>query len=62
MPDLPRFRRRPLKVEPDPESQLAALVRAIERLATGVEGISETLDSLIEPDEQGLPRLRMVSR
>jgi hypothetical protein len=57
-------RRRMLKVHPEPDAMLEELIRALERLATGVENVVETLESLIEPgEEEGQqPRLRTVDR
>lgn len=47
MPEFEKPRRRQLKMVPDPETQLGALVRALEAIAEGVHVITETLDSII---------------
>lgn len=58
MPEIPRPRRRPLKIYPDPEATLDELVRALERIADGLASVVEMLDAVVTVDEYGKKCLR----
>jgi hypothetical protein len=53
------YRRRPLKIHPEPEVMLEELVRAMERIADGLQSVVETIDALVTEDERGRKCLRM---
>lgn len=51
-------RRRPLKIHPEPEAMLDELVRALERIADGLQSVVEMLDAVVTVDEYGDKCLR----
>ena len=62
MPELPKGKRRPLKIVPDGDAQLAELVRALERIADGVTNIVETINALVVKTDNGDDALRVVNQ
>jgi hypothetical protein len=58
MPEIPKVRPRPLKIHPEPEEMLGELVRALQRIASGLASVVETLDALVVVDEHGRKCLR----
>lgn len=60
MVDLAKPRRRPLKVHPEPEEMLQELVRSLDRIATGLESVVQTIDALTVKTEAGELALRTV--
>ncbi len=62
MPDLPKFTRRPLKVEPTAEEMLERLVRSLERIATGVESIVETINAVTTENASNQTCVRVLER
>lgn len=52
-------RRRPLKIHPEPEAMLEELVRALERIADGLELIVSTLDSVVVVDRFDVASVRV---
>jgi hypothetical protein len=58
MPEIPRPRRRPLKIYPEPEAMLEELVRALERIADGLQSVVDTIDAVVTEDEHGRKCLR----
>lgn len=51
-------RRRQLKIHPEPEAMLEELVRAMERIADGLQSVVETIDAVVIVDERGNKCLR----
>jgi len=47
-------------MHPEPEAQLDRLVRALERIATGLEHVIETIDAVVVEDDAGVKRLRIL--
>lgn len=58
MADLPKPRRKPLKVYPEPEAMLEDLVRSLARIADGLQSVVEMLDAVVFVDERGEKCLR----
>lgn len=61
MPELPKVRRRNLKMKPTTDEQLLQLVRALDRIADGITNIVDTIDALIVKDRNGDDALRVVN-
>ena len=62
MPEIPKPKRRQLKIEPEPEAVLAQLVLSLNAIAEGIKSIVDTLEALIEDTGDGPPAIRTVSK
>lgn len=51
-------RRRQLKIHPEPEAMLEELVRALQRIAAGLESVLVMLDAVVTEDARGRKCLR----
>jgi hypothetical protein len=58
MGDLPKPRRKPLKVYPEPEAMLEELVRSLQRIANGLESVVVMVDAVVTEDDHGRKCLR----